>query len=88
MFVYASNLGVLFSTFAGFALLFCIKVVAEGEIVAEEVVAEGEVVMPERTESAVYNFPDIGQIETGLFDNLSCSFFKSPAIETHLESVP
>ena len=77
MFVYASNLGVLFSTFAGFALLFCIKVVTEGEIV-----------MPERTESAVYNFPDIGQVETGLFDNLSCSFFKSPAIETHLESVP
>ena len=33
MFVYASNLGVLFSTFAGFALLFCIKVVAEGEVV-------------------------------------------------------
>ena len=77
MFVYASNLGVLFSTFAGFALLFCIKVVAEGEVV-----------MPERTESAVYNFTDIGQVETGLFDNLSCSFFKSPAIETHLESVP
>ena len=47
MFVYASNLGVLFSTFAGFALLFCIKVVAEGEVVAEEVVAECEVVAEE-----------------------------------------
>ena len=35
MFVYASNLDVLFSTFAGFALLFCIKVVAEGEVVIE-----------------------------------------------------
>ena len=73
----ASNTARLISTFAGLALLFCIKVVAEGEVV-----------MPERTESAVYNFPDIGQVETGLFDNLSCSFFKSPAIETHLESVP
>ena len=47
MFVYAGNLGVLFSTFAGFALLFCIKVVAEGEVVAEEVVAECEVVAEE-----------------------------------------
>ena len=88
MFVYASNLGVLFSTFAGFALLFCIKVVAEGEVVAEEVVAGDDVAKSQRKRSAVYNFPDIGQVETGLFDNLSCSFFKSPAIETHLESVP
>lgn len=46
-FVCARNLGVLFSTFAGFALLFCIKVVAEGEAVIEhEAVIESEAVQP------------------------------------------